>query len=83
LGLSLGNLNTGGDVLGLKLVDESLLLLELVHHVLGKLLGIVLTNAAIFGSAQETSEVESLLADLSDLEISAFQNSLQSFQESL
>jgi len=83
LGLSLGNLDTGGDVLGLKLVDESLLLLELVHHVLGKLLGIVLTNAAIFGSAQETSEVESLLADLSDLEISAFQNSLQSFQESL
>jgi len=83
LGLGLGDLDTGGDILGLKFVNESLFLLELVHHVLGELLSIVLTNAAIFGSTQEATEVKSLLADFSDLEISAFENSLQSFQESL
>lgn len=70
-------------VLGLQFVNELLLLLKLVEHVLGKLFCVVLANAAIFSSGQETAKVESLLTDLGNGQISAFQNSLESLQKGL
>jgi len=64
--LSLEDLNFERDVLRLQLVDEGLLLLQLIHHVLGELFGVVLADAAVFGGRKEPTEVKGFLTDLGD-----------------
>jgi len=48
LGLGLADRHAEGDVLGLEFIDQRLFLLQLVHHVLGQLFSVVLSNAAVF-----------------------------------
>lgn len=83
LALRLQNLHLVRHIFRLKLVDLSLFLLEFVEHVLGKLFSVVLADAAVFCRAKETAEVESLLSDLSDGEVSSLKDSLKSFQQGL
>jgi hypothetical protein len=53
----------------LKLVNLGLFGLQLVEHVLGQLLGIVLADTTVFSVAQETAEVKRLFPDLSNRQI--------------
>ena len=83
LGLSLGDLAFKRVVLQSKLANQSILCTLLVLHVLHKLFGIVLSSSAILSSREEATEIEGLLSNLSNGEICAFQNGLESFQKGL
>jgi len=57
-------------------------LLQFVVHILRQFLSVVLANPAVFGCRKETPEVEGFLADFCDREVSSFENSLQSLEQS-
>jgi hypothetical protein len=81
LGLSLEDLALERVVFALEFVDELLFLLEFIKHVLGQLLGVVLSNATVLCRGQETAEVESLLSNFGNTQIGALQNGLESLEK--
>ena len=81
LGLGFKNLALERVVFALEFVDQLLLLLEFIKHVLRQFLGVVLANATVLRRGQETAEVERLLPNLSNTQIRALKNGLQPLQK--
>lgn len=82
LDLSFGfpNLSLERPVLEGQLSNEGILCSLLVFHVFNELLGIVFSSSSILCCAQETTEVEGFLTDLSNSQIGALEDGLETFQ---